>query len=302
MKVGDKMTFGEWFDEFFEIYCYGIVTHDCAVEYQIINKKHFYPIANMELSAIKPMHIQRCMKTAIDYSTSRQRKVYYLLKRCFNEAVLNEYTDKNPVEKIKAPKKVYKEPCLLTKEQMKNLFHAECPEMLMFELELWTGLRRGEVLALTWENVHFDDGYISVCQTLVNASPHPEIRPSTKSNRDRRVPLCDESIRILRRVQAIDKQTTGFVFHNDDGEHLSFTAYHHRYINFYRSVQEQYPNMPYISPHKLRHTYATYLLQSGADIETARRMLGHSNISTTSIYVHSTFEQMQKAANNLKFD
>lgn len=60
--------------------------------------------------------------------------------------------------------------------------------------------------------------------------------------------------------------------------------------------------MPYISPHKLRHTYATYLLQSGADIETARRMLGHSNISTTSIYVHSTFEQMQKAANNLKFD
>ncbi len=296
------MTFSEWFDEFFETYCDGVLSHDCAAEYKIINTKHYYPIADMELTAIKPIHVQRCMNTAVDYSTSRQRKVYFLLKRCFNEAIVNDYATKNPAEKIKPPRKVYKDLSLLTASQMKILFKNENPVMLMFKLELWTGLRRGEILALTWENINFTDRYINVCQTLVNARPHAEIRLSTKNNRDRRVPLCSESLRILDTLRAIDKDTSGFVFHNQNGEHLSFTVYHTRYKKFYREVQEDYPNIPYISPHKLRHTYATYLLQNGADIETVRRMLGHNNISTTSIYVHSSFEQMQKAASNLKFD
>lgn len=171
----------------------------------------------------------------------------------------------------------------------------------MFKLELWTGLRRGELLALKWENINFDEGYINVCQTLVNDKHHAKIRESTKGNKDRRVPLCTESQRILTALQNIDNRNEGFVFHGNDGEPLSFTAYHTRYKKFYAERQAEYPNIPYIPPHKLRHTYATYLIQNGADIETARLMLGHSSISTTAIYVHSTFEQMQLAADRLKF-
>ena len=84
------MIFSEWFDEYYETYCEGVFSYDCAVEYRIIFKKHFYPIADMELEKIKPIHIQRCLNTAKGYSTSRQRKVYFVLKRCLNEAVLNE--------------------------------------------------------------------------------------------------------------------------------------------------------------------------------------------------------------------
>ena len=295
------MTFSEWFDEFFDTYCDGVLSYDCAREYNIINDKHYYPIADMELSAIKPIHIQRCMNTAKEYSTSRQRKVYFLLKRCFNEAIVNDYATKNPAEKIKPPRKIKKELTLLTKEQLQHLFEVETPIVLMFKLELWTGLRRGELLALKWENINFEDNYINVCQTLVNAKAHAEIRLSTKSNKDRRVPLCAESRRILACLQEIDGKAEGYVFHGDKGEPLSFTAYHTRYKKFYHERQEIYPNIPYISPHKLRHTYATYLIQSGTDIETARQMLGHSNISTTAIYIHSSFEQMQTAANRLKF-
>lgn len=92
------------------------------------------------------------------------------------------------------------------------------------------------------------------------------------------------------------------MFHNEQGEPLSFTVYHTHYKKFFKERQEKYPSIPYISPHKLRHTYATYILQSGGDIETLRCMLGHSSISTTAIYVHSSFEQMRAAAEHLNFD
>lgn len=296
------MTFSEWFDEFFETYCDGVLSYDCTVEYKIINEKHYRPIANMELESIKPIHVQRCLNTAKNYSPSRQRKVYFLLKRCLNEAVLNEYASKNAAEKVKAPKKITKNFIPLTKTQLKQLFEEETPDILMFKLELWTGLRRGEILALKWENINFDEGYINVCQTLVNSKGHAVIRNSTKSNKDRQVPLCNESRRILAAVQNADKSDKGYVFHNEKGEPLSFTVYHTHYKKFFKERQEKYPNIPYISPHKLRHTYATYILQSGGDIETLRCMLGHSNISTTAIYVHSSFEQMKAAANRLNYD
>lgn len=296
------MTFNEWFTEFHNVYCKNVLSYDCSSEYTIINKKHYYPIADMELTDIKPMHIQQCMNTAKDYSASRKRKVYYLLKRCFNEAIVNEYAVANPVEKIKPPRKVKKNINLLTAEQLQFIFRVETPITRMFMLELWTGLRRGEILALRWENINFTEGYINVCQTLVSAENHAQIRNSTKSNKDRLVPLCDESRRILNAVRASDgSPVRGYVFHNDNGDPLSFRAYHDRYKAFYKERQEERPDIPYITPHKLRHTYATYLLQNGTDIETARQMLGHSSIQTTAIYVHTTLNRMQTAANNLKF-
>ena len=135
------MTFSEWFEEFFETYCEGVLSYDCTVEYKIIFQKHYYPIAYMELEKIKPIHIQRCLNTAKGYSTSRQRKVYFLLKRCLNEAVLNEYVTKNAAEKIKPPKNTKKDIVLLTPSQLKHLlFEVETHDILMFKLELWTGL------------------------------------------------------------------------------------------------------------------------------------------------------------------
>lgn len=60
-------------------------------------------------------------------------------------------------------------------------------------------------------------------------------------------------------------------------------------------------NIRYLTPHKLRHTFATFLLRSGTDTETARAILGHSDISTTQIYVHTDEDTIRKALDSLDF-
>ena len=115
------------------------------------------------------------------------------------------------------------------------------------------------------------------------------------------MPLCDESKRILADIRTYDS-ADGFLFKcNGSDTPISFRTYHDRYKAYFKAQQEKYPDLPYITPHKLRHTYASYMLQNGADIETVKMLLGHSDIATTALYVHSNYKQMQEAANRLKF-
>lgn len=295
------MKFSEWFGMFFDAYCEGALSYDCKQEYKIIYKLHSPLLYDMELAEIKPLHIQQCVNTSKEYSSSRQRKVYFLLHRIFEQAIFNDYVSDNPVKKVKPPRKIKKNLVLFEPEQIEKLFDNYCAVCRMLLLELWTGLRRGELLALEWDNINLDRGFINVCQTVVSAEGGQHIRKSTKGNKDRYVPLCDESKRILADIHTYDS-AEGFLFKcNGSDTPISFRTYHDRYKAYFKAQQEKHPDLPYITPHKLRHTYASYMLQNGADIETVKMLLGHSDIATTALYVHSNYKQMQEAANRLKF-
>lgn len=295
------MIFSEWFNLFFEAYCEDVLSYDCKQEYRIIYKKHYELLYDMELTEVKPMHIQQCLNTSMNYSSSRQRKVYFLLHRVFEQAIFNDYAQNNPVEKVKPPRKIKKNVVLFEPEQIEMLFDNDNSVSRMLLLEMWTGLRRGELLALHWDNIHLDKGYINVCQTVVSNEGGQIIRKSTKGNKDRLVPLCDESRRILKDIKKNDS-ADGFLFKLKGSDRpMSFRTYHDRYKAYYKAQQSKYPDLPYMTPHKLRHTYASYMLQNGADIETVKTLLGHSDISTTAVYVHTNFKQMKEATDNLKF-
>lgn len=295
------MLFKDWFDIFYKNYCENILSYDCAYEYKKINEYHFTSLYDMELNDIKPLHIQACVNTALAYSVSRQRKVYYLLNRCFHEALVNDYADRNPVEKVRAPRNIKKEVQSFETEQLEKLFDTSTPTSRMLLLELWTGLRRGELLALHWDNVSVDKRQILVCQTLVRTDKGEVIQTTTKSRRDRIIPLSTEAISILELIRTHDSKE-GYLFPNSKGENpIRFKTYHKRYNRFFDEQKKKYPDLVYLTPHKLRHTYATFLLRNGADIETVRQLLGHSDITTTQIYCHSTLQQMQEATDKLKF-
>lgn len=255
----------------------------------------------MELSSIRPIDIQRVVKSTMVDSSERQRRAYFLIKRVLREAVVNDLIEKNPADYIRPPKKVRKDVSCFQIEHLEQLFDDDSPQCRMFQFELWTGLRRGELLALTWTNIHIPEKYLTVCQTLVRTSEGDIIVHTTKSRRDRVVPLHDKAVALLNQIRLLDGSECGFLFHNADGSPLKLRQYNRIYCHYYAKQREKYPDLPYYTPHNLRHSYATYLLQSGADIETLRALLGHVDISTTQRYVHSNLNQMYNATDNLKF-
>lgn len=293
------MKFKEWFKIYHNAYCVDVISYVKQQDYFYINEKHFYPIADMELSDIKAIDIQNCIKTTKGYSSERQRDTFFLLRRALQEAMYNDYIDKNPAEHIKPPKREKKYADTFDKQQIEWLFDCNTNLSRMFLLKLWTGLRRGELLALVWDNIDIIQRTIRVCQTRVRTSNGDEIKHTTKSRCERIVPLSDYAIDILQQIKDKDS-SEGFLFVRN-GKPISLRNYNKLYQKFFKQQQEKHPNLKYLSPHKLRHSYATYMLYCGADIETLRALLGHSNISTTQRYIHSNFKQMQLAVQNLHF-
>lgn len=293
------MLFKDWFSQYHNAYCVDVISYVKQCDYLYINQKHFFPIADMELSEIKPIDIQRCIKTTKDYCSERQRDTFFLLRRVLREAVHNGLIEKNPAQYLNAPKREKKFAETFEPDQIEMLFDSDNKLSRMFEFDLWTGLRRGELLALTWDNIDLEKRFLKVCQTLVKTSCGDEIKHTTKSRRERIIPLADKAIEILYRIKAYDS-TEGFLFVSN-GKPISLRNYNRLYLKFFSQQQKKHPQLHYLTPHKLRHSYATYMIYNGADVETLRALLGHVDISTTQRYIHSNFKQMINATNNLKF-
>lgn len=294
------MTFREWFTEYHSAFCEGVIAHDKAREYMCIFKKHFQYIAEMELAEIKPIDIQRCIKSAKEYCNTRQRDTFFLLRRVLQEAVFNSLIEKNPAEHIRAPKKQRSFADTFDRQQLSWLFDSDDRLSRMFLFDLWTGLRRGELLALDWSNIDLENKLLTVCQTLVKVKGGETIRNTTKSRCERVVPLSDTACELLKQIREKDTQS-GLVFVTERGHSVSLRNYERLYKKFFAQQQDKHPQLKYMSAHKLRHSYATFMLHSGADVDTLRALLGHVDISTTQRYVHSNLEQMRSATSKLCF-
>ncbi len=200
--------------------------------------------------------------------------------RFFAYLVLEDYIPQDPTELLRTPQVGQKLPTVLTVEEVnaiKGEADASLPEGVrnraIIEVLYSCGLRISELTGLKFSDLFFDDGFIRV---------------EGKGSKQRLVPispLVRKEIELyLAYRQQIEPQRgcQDFVFLSKRGKPISrITVFH--YIKQYAEMAGIQKN---ISPHTFRHTFATHLLERGANIRAIQQMLGHEKITTTEIYTH----------------
>lgn len=190
------------------------------------------------------------------------------------------------------------------------------PEQLrvLFNLAIYTGLRKGELLALQWSDVDFKTEQIRVSKavTIVDGKQVCKAPKTKTSNRTVSIPhAMTLRLQHLRAVQAEHRFKVGeywqgndWIFTQDDGSMMNYgTPYHalQDILRRYNASHEREEQLPLIPFHGLRHTSATLLIASRQDVKTVSQRLGHAQTSTTmNIYAHALQESDRKAANALE--
>ena len=209
--------------------------------------------------------------------------------RMFHKFLMIEnYADCNPATIIEAPRTLHKLPQFLDGREVDALFAAcaggkgeDLRDLAMLELLYATGLRVSELVNLKVREVNLDSGY------LITVG---------KGNKERLVPI-GESAReriaayLVTARQLADPQLQNpYLFLSRLGGAMSRQAF----WNIVKKRQEQAAIRKKISPHTLRHSFATHLLENGADLRSVQIMLGHADLASTQIYTHVTRERLKR--------
>ena len=209
--------------------------------------------------------------------------------RGFYKYLLRENVmDENPVANIELAKIWMRLPDTLSKDEMNLLLEQpEAKTLLgirdraMLELMYATGIRVSELISLTVNSINWQVGYLVV----VGKGSKERIVPVGKSAIDYMTQYVNEG-----RLKLLKGKRTNFFFVNRSGNGLTRQGFW-KIIKKYATKSGLHKK---IHPHTFRHSFATHLLEGGADLRSVQVMLGHSDISTTQIYTHVTRERLKE--------
>jgi integrase len=243
---------------------------------------HLKPyFGKLDLRAITPLDLEtyraKRLEAGIKKSTSNRELA--LLKRMFHLAADWGYSSENPVTKVKlfSERDNLKERVLTAEEEVRLLAHCAPHLWPIVVFALNTGMRRGEILGLRWDQID---------------APCRSVRVTrTKGGRDRIVPLNDAAAGV---VKAQRKTSHGsYVFPSMKGREFMRTVDH----SFGRACR--LAGIVGLRFHDLRHTFATRLIRRGADIITVQALLGHYSVTVTQRYTHTGADEKRRAVEAL---
>ncbi|MGO3652605.1 tyrosine-type recombinase/integrase [Vagococcus sp.] len=287
-----------------------------------IFKLHILPIfGEKNISKITPVQCQNAInKWAETYTNIKQLKSY--TSQIFEHAIFSELLQRNPMLNVKLPKREKKESDnFFSLDELKffmEILHKEEPlkHILIFQLLITTGVRKGELSALHWSDIDFDEHLLYIDKSYAtirnkdSSSKRKTIRvqKDTKNITSKRIlPVDSQTIEMLKKwkkEQALELLQFGintkrkdqliFTYINADGKinqplHADYSN------NIMRKLEKKY-QFKHVTIHGLRHTHATLLLEGGASIKETQDRLGHKNAETTlNTYSHVT-EKAQRNA------
>ena len=203
------------------------------------------------------------------------------LRSFYKFLVMNSYIEINPISAMSTPKAEKKIPEFLTEQEIIKLF--DMPDMslrdkAMIELLYSSGIRIEEMVSLSLKDVDLLYGTVKVFG---------------KGASERIAPIGDKCCIAIKKYLDTRKISNGFIaplFLNKDNKRITSRGarkvLHNWFVKagFFKKV----------SPHTIRHSFATHLLDRGCDIKSVQQMLGHKNLATTQIYTHVTLESLRK--------
>lgn len=230
------------------------------------------------ISKLKRDHIE---------ASSQSRKLS-AIKSFHRFCVVEKYTNNNVTKLIESPKQVKKLPVSLSIEEIKRLISTlndktplEARNKAIIELLYSSGLRVSELVELRFNDVKLERKLINVMG---------------KGSKERLVPINDMALESLKfyldncRGELKTNNSKDYIFLNHHGNKLTRQA-----IFDILKEKAQLANITKpISPHKLRHSFASHLLENGLDLRTIQALLGHEDISTTEIYTHINNEKLKQ--------
>ena len=311
-KVKPEMAFGDWMDFWYQQYEKQRIRPTTQAHYENLIYNHVITdIGKIPLNKLTQNDLQqfytrlknggRQVRTELygkGLSDRMVRGCHAMCRKALEKAVTDGIIRTNPAIGCKLPPKKAKEMQVLTREEMQR-FIAQAKADGYFELfllELCTGLRRGEIVALQWDDLNMQTGELHICRqaTTVKGKIHISA-PKTKSS-IRTVIIPPDIVKILAEYK---KQINSrWMFPSPVKEDA---PYHPSAIRKVLDRTLKRAECKHVRFHDLRHTFATNALANGMDIKTLSAIIGHISAETTlNIYTHITDNMQRSAANKIE--
>lgn len=253
----------------------------------------FFKEKNIKVKDIKNSDIKDYLAYIKKSETSERTLAHNVsVIRTFYKFLLTlKIIERNPTEFLELPKLRKKLPTVLSKEEVEKLLDIDLTDCYsyrnkaMLELLYSTGLRVSELVNLELSNIDLEN-----CT----------LKTIGKGNKERIIPISDYALYYVEkyineyRGSMLKKGVNNYVFINNHGNVMTRQGF---FKIIKKLAVEKNIKTP-ISPHTLRHSFATHLLDYGADLRSIQEMLGHSNLSTTQIYTHVSSEHLKDNYNS----
>ena len=196
----------------------------------------------------------------------------------------------NPIQEVQLPKIEKKLPLVLTRQQVEELLTAPMRETKKRSAPVWMPLRDTAIMELFYSSGLRLSELAGL--DVADLDPYTEsVRVFGKGRKERVCPVGLPALEAISRYRAAANVHAGPLFINKARTRMSVRSV---WLVLKRYVR--YTSIPIlISPHKLRHSFATHMLDRGADLRSVQALLGHASLSTTQIYTHVTVERLKKA-------
>lgn len=271
--------------------------------YKIDIRQFFDHLGDLDINQITPVRTRAWLARFQGRAKSTRARKLSSIKTFFKYLVREGYVKTNPVLGISGPKRDKKLPAFLDKEQVVKLIEspkdnnlAGLRDRAILETLYSGGIRVSELVGLDVDDVDFIAEALKVRGKGKKERIVPIGRPAVSAlkgyldacgskNIDTSTAKCRSVSTLSKPVERVDA-----VFSNRFGKRLTTRTVQRVIIKYTRGADLQ----GHISPHSLRHTFATHMLDSGADLRSVQELLGHESISTTQVYTHITPERLKK--------